>query len=929
MRTFGGQLREQGRRVVALVRRPAVLSGILLVLACVVFVAHPTLAQTPAPAQPPAPTTSTFDKWIVIAFGAILRPLVSLFGSLLLSAVGMLTAVAQFNNFVNAKAVTTGWVIVRDLANMFFILVLLIMAFGTMLGVDQYSYKNKALTRLLLMAVIINFTRTICGILIDFGQVVMLTFVNGFKEAAGGNFTSGFAIDKILLSNPGAPSNITDATSIVTSMCLALVMVVASLVIVLIFVFTLLIRIIYLWCLVILSPIAFLMKAVPSSKASSFYAKWWSLFTENVVVGPVLAFFLWLSLLVMSGDGGITSDWNAQAKDAGSGSSAVIVGVSAAGAFDTLYQFVIAIALLLGGWKVTKEVGGAAVGFGSQLFGTAAGAARKSLRYGYRGAKAVGGVAAGAAVAGVSRLPAGSGTTVGSRLELAADNFRKGRFGRTLGLDKDYTERRQEERRIATLRATGKDDRADALQQKLNDKRAGDFISKYNTEGLRKLAFGPEGQKLDKTDQQAVLLALAKKGDDTLKGKGAELTNLVAAVGGSTDFEAQVRGALKDKGDKRAFYGFGGAGKVKDQIRERFRSAGKGGLNEWASEIRKSTSLDKDDQPAARQAVDELLELDSSQYTLLNDRNKQEVNESLLLAVQNEKDAQRSIDLQAQYHALTGSDYVTDEPRARELKDEQDKKLAGARVDLKKKGQYKEKPRDAALRRILGSNELTTTTDDVYDRVDKLQADLAGGAPLDPVKVADIMNDLRGKVSTAGSGFSGEFDENGIELTNLQVLEGSTAYQNLDAANRAAATGDAKDVEKLLQDVRTDLGGAISGRSRFTRIRPKDLAATAKLEREVRSGIEAARAGLISARQETEPKARIKAAIAAARKGIASIKELEALPVPPSPEIRNDLYALGQQLKELKKNAKTDSQAAISARIESINDLVDKFSKEK
>jgi hypothetical protein len=925
MRTFGGQLREQGRRVVALVRRPAVLSGILLVLACLVFVAHPTLAQTPAPAQPPAPTTSTFDKWIVIAFGAILRPLVSLFGSLLLSAVGMLTAVAQFNNFVNAKAVTTGWVIVRDLANMFFILVLLIMAFGTMLGVDSYSYKNKALTRLLLMAVIINFTRTICGILIDFGQVVMLTFVNGFKEAAGGNFTSGFAIDKILLSNPGAPSNITDATAIVTSMCLALVMVVASLIIVLIFVFTLLIRIIYLWCLVILSPIAFLMKAVPSSKASSFYAKWWSLFTENVVVGPVLAFFLWLSLLVMSGDGGITSDWNAQAKDAGSGSSAVIVGVSAAGAFDTLYQFVIAIALLLGGWKVTKEVGGAAVGFGSQLFGTAAGAARKSLRYGYRGAKAVGGVA----VAGAARLPAGSGTTVGSRLELAADNFRKGRIGRRIGLDKEYTERRQEERRIATLRATGKDDRADALQQKLNDKRAGDFTSKYNTDGLRKLAFGPEGQKLDKTDQQAVLLALAKKGDDTLKGKGAELTNLVAAVGGSTDFEAQVRGALKDKGDKRAFYGFGGAGKVKEQIKERLRSAGKGGLNEMFAEAKKNVTLDKDDKPAARQAVDELLELDSSQYALLNPRNKQEVNEALLLAVQNEKDAQRSIDLQAQYHALTGSDYVTDEPRARELKDEQDKKLAGARVDLKKKGQYKEKPRDAALRRILGSKELTTTTDDVYDRVDKLQGDLAGGAPLDPVKVADIMNDLRSKVSTAGSGFSGEFDENGVELTNLQVLEGSTAYQNLDAANRAAATGDAKDVEKLLQDVRTDLGGAISGRSRFTRIRPKDLAATAKLEREVRSGIEAARAGLIAARQETEPNARIKAAISAARKGIASIKESNTLPVPPSPETQRDLDALGKAFTELKSNAKSDTPAAISARIESINDLVDKLSKEK
>jgi hypothetical protein len=51
---------------------------------------------------------------------------------------------------------SNGWVITRDIANMFFIVILLVIAFATILQIEQYNYK-KWLPKLILMAILINF----------------------------------------------------------------------------------------------------------------------------------------------------------------------------------------------------------------------------------------------------------------------------------------------------------------------------------------------------------------------------------------------------------------------------------------------------------------------------------------------------------------------------------------------------------------------------------------------------------------------------------------------------------------------------------------------------------------------------------------------------------------------------------------------------
>src|SRR3989344_5831535 len=93
----------------------------------------------------------------------------------------VLIQVSSYNNFADADIVTIGWTTLRDLSNMFFVLILLIIAISTILKWQQVNYKQN-LRRLILMALLINFSKTIVIFFIDFSQVITLTFVSAVKD---------------------------------------------------------------------------------------------------------------------------------------------------------------------------------------------------------------------------------------------------------------------------------------------------------------------------------------------------------------------------------------------------------------------------------------------------------------------------------------------------------------------------------------------------------------------------------------------------------------------------------------------------------------------------------------------------------------------------------------------------------------------------
>ncbi len=308
------------------------------------------------------PTEASTINTLAAIVGNIVAGLVWITGQILIALMYLLIWVASYNDFVNSTAVTSGWVIVRDVCNMFFILILLVIAFTTVLNLPGYSWK-KMLPEMLIMAVLINFSKLICGVIIDFAQVIMLTFVNGFRDIGGGNLTDMLGINKLL--DVGNSEKEINDLSIMGTYVLALAYILIATAVITVILFVLVMRMVMLWILVTLSPLVYLLSALPNTK--KYASKWWTQFTDNVVSGPILAFFIWLSFTSATADVSTFSSVpkpdqgpNEKARtEAFEAKEAPSAGLSTAGTTEGMLKFIISIGMLIGGLMITKELSGA------------------------------------------------------------------------------------------------------------------------------------------------------------------------------------------------------------------------------------------------------------------------------------------------------------------------------------------------------------------------------------------------------------------------------------------------------------------------------------------------------------------------------------------------------------------------------------------
>ncbi len=340
-----------------------------LFLVVAVFAPHGLRAQT-------GPISGTLANWL----SGLLYFFLQMAANLLVVIINIMVAIAQYNDFLGSPAVEKGWVIVRDLSNMFFIVVLLIIAFGTILKLENYRY-NRLLARLIVMAVLVNFSKFIAGFFIDFAQVIMLTFVNAWRDAAAGNITYALGLQDIVGLADTGPLNLNtasvDAGAVLTAVALGLILVVIAVIVMTIIAIVLLLRILALWFLIVLSPLAYLLRTYPSTE--KYAGRWWQEFGRYVVVGPVVGFLLWLTLAIMSQPSSFSSDVFLKVKPKTSettgigqrpsgetGPSADITAtITKIGQSERLLSYMMGIMLLVGTLVITKELGVA----GGQLAG--------------------------------------------------------------------------------------------------------------------------------------------------------------------------------------------------------------------------------------------------------------------------------------------------------------------------------------------------------------------------------------------------------------------------------------------------------------------------------------------------------------------------------------------------------------------------------
>jgi hypothetical protein len=206
-------------------------------------------------------------------------------------------AVAGVQNFFS-DGVNAAWEATRDFANLFFALMLLFIAIATVLGMNQYSAKNM-LPKFFVAALFINFSKALVGVLIDISQIIMFEFYN----ALGGNITNNAVnFSQITYFHDGVPSvGGREFELYMNGVILNLVMIL--LIVILIFAFiwgtlTLAIRLVTLWVLISLSPIAFVSMIVPP--LSGAFNEWKKSLSEQLVKGPAFMFFVWLAFIVLN-----------------------------------------------------------------------------------------------------------------------------------------------------------------------------------------------------------------------------------------------------------------------------------------------------------------------------------------------------------------------------------------------------------------------------------------------------------------------------------------------------------------------------------------------------------------------------------------------------------------------------------------------------
>ena len=295
--------------------------------------------------------------------------LIGLIGGLFFTLAGWLVDWALRTNAIVAQTpvVTVGWGITRDLANLGFVIVILIIAFATALRIEKYGMKQ-TLSKLIIIALLINFSLTIAGVFLDFAGVITNFFISKASlspMAFAGALAAAFNPQK-LLEAQDAETKIGGISGFGTGMIAAILNVffaafftIVATIAMFALGIMLFIRFITLTILLVLMPLAWLCYALPAT--SKYWGEWWQKFVRWVIFAPVTSFFIYLAVLVTATKSESTSPLSATAlgndpatiSAGGVNLSDVLVG----GIAGTIGQMIAVIGLLIGGLIAANSLG--------------------------------------------------------------------------------------------------------------------------------------------------------------------------------------------------------------------------------------------------------------------------------------------------------------------------------------------------------------------------------------------------------------------------------------------------------------------------------------------------------------------------------------------------------------------------------------------
>lgn len=282
---------------------------------------------------------------IALLIPCSLLAFLSIAGWLLAAAAALFAGVidsAKLTGVIDNAAILSAWQLVRDSLNIAFILFLLYSAFCIIFQVGGKFGEKKIILKIVLMALLVNFSYPITRFIIDLSNSLMYTLLSQFfsdKVSDPGKILTGITdqagLKTILTANLGTP-----ISQLIASIIFVFILALTFLAMAVLF----LIRIIALGILIIFSPVAFVGLIIGKGQ------QWWDYLFKYAFFGPIMVFMLYLAISLMSATTNLISVSNY--KDAASSSVVTAIG-----------QLIIPIVILWIGMGVAQQMGIAGAGY--------------------------------------------------------------------------------------------------------------------------------------------------------------------------------------------------------------------------------------------------------------------------------------------------------------------------------------------------------------------------------------------------------------------------------------------------------------------------------------------------------------------------------------------------------------------------------------
>jgi len=196
-----------------------------------------------------------------------------------------------YTNPARNPIIQTGLNVTQSLVNMALVLILIFIALATILSLREYQ-AQKLLPVFIVIALLVNFTPVICGLIVDASNILMNFFVQQIKADSFGEVISQKMTAINIELEDESWTERWEAKGAELLFLVPFMFLLAF--ILLIFSLLFLLRHIAIWILVILSPLAFLAYILPRTR--SWWSMWWTQFIGWCFVGVTCGFFLYLSL---------------------------------------------------------------------------------------------------------------------------------------------------------------------------------------------------------------------------------------------------------------------------------------------------------------------------------------------------------------------------------------------------------------------------------------------------------------------------------------------------------------------------------------------------------------------------------------------------------------------------------------------------------